>query len=86
MDIYKMKPAKYSMTFKHPPLGDRTQKPGPGSHCPEKVRFILAGTGSSRKSVSNFVSERTFRSAPGHIMIFKNSKREVLHNTGLKFP
>jgi len=25
------------MTPKHPPLGDRTQKPGPGSHYPEKV-------------------------------------------------
>ena len=37
LSIYKTRPPKYSMTMKHPPLGDRTQKPGPGSHYPEKV-------------------------------------------------
>jgi len=37
VSVYKLRPPKYSMTAKHPPLGDNTVKPGPGSHCPEMV-------------------------------------------------
>ena len=40
LDVYKLRLPSYSMTAKHPPLGDRTQKPGPGSHYPEKVSLI----------------------------------------------
>jgi len=37
LNIYKTRPPKYSMTANHPPPGDHSLKPGPGSHYPEKV-------------------------------------------------
>jgi len=40
LDVYKVRPPKYSMTAKHPLPGDNMQKPGPGSHYPEKVSLI----------------------------------------------
>ena len=37
LNVYKLRPPKYSMTANHPPPGDHSLKPGPGSHYPEKV-------------------------------------------------
>ena len=37
LNVYKLRPPKYSMTANHPPPGDHMLKPGPGSHYPEKV-------------------------------------------------
>lgn len=36
-NIYKQKPAAYSMTSRNPMPGDSTKKPGPGAHSPERV-------------------------------------------------
>jgi len=41
LDVYKLRPPKYSMTAKHPPIGDRTQKPGPASYYPDLVTCTL---------------------------------------------
>eukprot|EP00062_Callorhinchus_milii_P025312 gi/632986163/ref/XP_007910082.1/ PREDICTED: outer dense fiber protein 3-like [Callorhinchus milii] len=36
-NAYKYKPPQYSMMGRNQLPGDSTRKPGPGSHCPEKV-------------------------------------------------
>ncbi|KAK2188776.1 hypothetical protein NP493_123g07013 [Ridgeia piscesae] len=42
--IYKVRDPEYSLTSRHIMPGDTTRKPGPGAHCPERVRMTSVGS------------------------------------------
>lgn len=45
MQVTKFKAPQYTMAARVEPPGDKTLKPGPGAHSPEKVRKSIAQGG-----------------------------------------